>query len=164
MGVLPSDNSWTVDYPDDFTRSGEEMTGNSLRQASEAEYTVRDVKGEPTVIYRNGGMSSKLPVDYSLMPNVSFIEDVIQVLTEGCTEHGGKYPRDNWKRLSIRDNMVHALQHSLTLHGLLLTDGTDEQVMLELTHAVCRLWFLHEQLIQNQKKGVDNNYSVLGDK
>lgn len=163
------------------------MTGESLRIAasdnvhdalrivSEKEYEISQVGGEATVIYNNGGMSSKLDVDYSLMPNVQFVEDVVEVLTLGCAEHGGKYPRDNWKKLSTRDNMVHALQHCLTLHGMLMTSGTDEQLMTELTHAVCRLWFLHEQLLQgaslaamqNEHKignTVNNNYSVLGDK
>lgn len=166
------DMSWNVqDYFDVMnqgTEDCEEMTGNSLKEASEKEYVVRDVQGEPTVVYPNGGMSSHLDVDYSLMPNIHFIEDVVEVLTLGCQEHGGKYPRDNWKKLSTRDNMVHALRHCLTLHGLLMTDGTDEQLMTELTHAVCRLWFLHEQMLRGQHRNtygmVDNNYSVLGDK
>lgn len=192
-------------YPDDKDHDGydymgnEEMTGNSLKEASEKEYVnskeelhyvVRDVQGEPTVVYPNGGMSSHLDVDYSLMPNTQFLEDVVEVLTLGCDEHGGKYPRDNWRKLSTRDNMVHALRHCLTLHGMLMTkDHSDEALMTELTHAVCRLWFLHEQMLkgchQNEYSmeqygygkwqlnpdykpkpplGSIKNYSVLGDK
>lgn len=130
------------------------------------QYEVRDVKGEATVEYASGGMSSKLEVDYSLMPNIEFIEDVIKVLTVGCTEHGGKYPRDNWKKLPLMDNMTHALQHCLKLHGkLLVGDADTEALMVELTHAVCRLWFIHYQLLNKSEltrnpRTVDKNYTL----
>lgn len=137
-----------------------------LKTISEKEYEVKDVKGEATVEYSSGGMSSHLDVDYSLMPNTEFIEDVIEVLTLGCTEHGGKYPRDNWKKLPVMDNMTHALQHVLKLHGKLLVGNTNtEELMVELTHAVCRLWFLHYQLLKSAplpSQSVDKNYT-LGD-
>lgn len=102
------------------------------------------VHGHDVLVNNNGGKSSKLDVDWTLLPSVYDMRKVIRVFTYNCSEHGGDYPRDNWKKLDINDNFNHLLDHVLTALEIHKYDKQDAYE--EITHAVCRALFVLYQL------------------
>lgn len=104
----------------------------------------QSVQGHTLTVNSCGGKSSKLDVDWTLLPSVYDLREVIKVLTENCDEHGGDYPRNNWRKLSVSTNFNHLIDHTLT--SLQLSDCDPAYSYEELTHACARLLFLLVQL------------------
>lgn len=106
--------------------------------------TIKSVQGHDITVNENGGKSSKLNVDWTLLPSVYDLREVIKVLTSNCIEHGGDYPRDNWKKLDLEVNLNHLIDHAMM--GLAFSKYDKESAYDELTHAVCRALFALYQL------------------
>lgn len=86
----------------------------------------RDV---PIIANEKGGTQSKLEYHFDLVdPLTMFV--LAQVLAEGARTHG----LWNWRRISERDNINHALAH---IYAHLAGDTQDDH----LGHAFCRLMF-----------------------
>lgn len=83
----------------------------------------------PTVVNENGGKQSLLGYRFDLMDPLPMFK-LAQILSEG----GEKYGEWNWRRLSVNDNLNHALSH---IYAYLAGDTQDDHI----GHALCRLHF-----------------------
>jgi hypothetical protein len=100
-----------------------------------------------TVTNEYGGQSSKTSFDFTLLPSIQGLFDVIKILTDNCKEYGGKYSRGNWKTVTENDNFNHLIQHvfeAYEAHSNADTSSTYEHV----NHAICRLMFLQYSLLE----------------
>lgn len=119
------------------------MNSRELRQMEQEHDAER-------VINNEGGMQSKTSFDFTLLPSVQGLFDVIKVLTDNSDEYGGHYPRNNWRKLSDRDNFNHAMQHVLEAF-----DSYEHKEYLDtyehINHAICRLMFLQWSLNEDNQ-------------
>jgi hypothetical protein len=93
-----------------------------------------------------GGKQSASRSDWSLLPDCPLLRDAIEVLTVNCTENGGDYPRNNWKKVDTNSHMSHAFDHLFKSLTLLNREGDPEVINEELSHALCRMMFISAQL------------------
>jgi hypothetical protein len=107
--------------------------------------TIKSVHGHNISVNAQGGKSSKLDADWTLLPDSRDLREIVKVLTENCDEHGGDYPRGNWKKLSPLDNYNHAIDHIMTSLEF-FNDEDHPDAYDELTHAACRILFILFQL------------------
>ena len=93
----------------------------------------------PTVTTEHGGKHSASPYAFHLVPRQALGREAI-VLAEGAK----KYGNDNWRGISVEDNLNHALQHIFAF-----LEGDDQERSLEehLAHAACRVHFALENAI-----------------
>jgi len=96
----------------------------------------------PIEILANGAKQSSSPYRLDLIPPLALL-DVASILREGAL----KYGENNWRGISIEDNINHALVH---VYAYLSGDKQDNH----LGHAACRLQFALELAIIEEKKGV----------
>ncbi len=94
---------------------------------------VYDESDSKTVTNEKGGKQSKLESSLSLMPPTALIRGA-EVLKAGAE----KYGIDNWRNISQRDHIDHALAH---VYAYLKGDTTGED---DLTNAFLRLMFAKE--------------------
>jgi hypothetical protein len=83
----------------------------------------------PTVVNEKGGKQSKLDYRFDLIdPPAAFA--LAHVLAIGAE----KYGEQNWRNITLEDNLNHALMH---IFAYLAGDTQDDH----LEHALCRLHF-----------------------
>lgn len=111
---------------------------------------MKSVHGHDITEHDGGMLSSTLEADYTLMPNVEFVEDMVKVLTENCDEYGGDYSRGNWLKGSVDVHLAHALNHVLESKKYYQRFDSDK-AKESLTHAATRLWFVHSILTITEK-------------
>ena len=113
--------------------------------------TEVSVLGHEIEVNENGGKSSKLNADWTLLPSVYDLREVIKVFTENCDEYGGDYPRDNWKKLDLESQLNHLVDHAMM--GMHLAEYDKAGAYEEITHAVCRALFcLYQLRLQQQQQ------------
>jgi hypothetical protein len=83
----------------------------------------------PTVTNERGGKQSHSPYRCDLLPAAAVL-DVSEVLAKGAAKYGA----NNWRNLSIDENLNHLLGHVL---AWLAGDRSDDH----LSHAACRALF-----------------------
>lgn len=83
----------------------------------------------PTIVTDQGGKHSDSPYAFHLMDAKAMFA-IAKVLKDGAE----KYGEDNWRQISVPENLNHALQH---IYAWLAGDTQDEH----LTHAACRIIF-----------------------
>lgn len=90
-------------------------------------------KDAKTVTNKKGAKQSETGINMDLVPAKA-------ILRIGEVVHSGakKYGRDNWRDLSLADNINHAITH---LYAFLAGDKSDAH----LSHAACRALFALEQ-------------------
>lgn len=86
-------------------------------------------KTEPIITGESGGKQSALRYDFTLFDPLALFS-VANVLHEGAERYG----RWNWRRITLNDNLNHALSH---IFAYLAGDRQDDH----LSHAACRLLF-----------------------
>lgn len=92
-------------------------------------------KEVPTVVNKNGGKQSALNYRFDLFdPLVIF--NVSEILYEGAE----KYGEWNWRRISVEENVNHALSH---VFAYMAGDEQDDHI----GHAICRLMFAQSLLL-----------------
>lgn len=106
--------------------------------------TELSVLGHEIEVNENGGKQSKLNVDWTLLPSVYDLREVLKVLTSNCAEYGGDYPRDNWKKIDVEGHMNHLVDHAMM--GMYFSKFDKDSAYEELTHVVCRALFCLYQL------------------
>lgn len=109
-------------------------------------HTEISVRGHDLSVNKQGGKQSELNVDWTLLPSVYDIREVLKVLTSNCAEYGGDYPRDNWKKIDLESHLNHLVDH--VMMGMYFAKGSVDvdSAYEELTHAVCRALFCLYQL------------------
>lgn len=85
-----------------------------------------------TVANENGGFQSEVAYRLDLLPPQAILA-VGKVLMKGIK----KYPKDNWRKISVDEHLNHAMIH-LTAH---FAGDTSEP---HLDHAACRILFALE--------------------
>lgn len=80
-------------------------------------------------INEQGGKQSKVNYRFDLADAKAMFK-LCKVLSEGAEEYG----ENNWRNISVEDNLNHALIH---IYGYFAGDKQDEH----LSHALCRLLF-----------------------
>lgn len=83
----------------------------------------------PTTINEQGGKQSKLDYRFDLIDPLPLFK-LAEILSSGAD----KYGKWNWRRISVEDNLNHALSH---IFAYLAGDRQDDH----LGHAFCRLMF-----------------------
>lgn len=83
----------------------------------------------PTVVNANGGKQSELRYAFDLIDPLPMFT-MANILYEGADKYGAW----NWRRISVEENLNHALSH---IFAHMAGDGTDDH----LGHAFCRLHF-----------------------
>jgi hypothetical protein len=106
--------------------------------------TETSVLGHELEVNESGGKSSKLNVDWTLLPSVYDLREILKVLTENCDEYGGDYPRNNWKKIDLESHLNHLVDHAMM--GMYFAKYDKDSAYDELTHAVCRALFCLYQL------------------
>jgi 5'(3')-deoxyribonucleotidase len=83
----------------------------------------------PTIVNEKGGKQSRLPYRFDLIDPLTLFR-----LAEICHTGAVKYGEWNWRRISVEDNLNHALAH---IFAHLAGDSQDDH----LGHAFCRVMF-----------------------
>lgn len=83
----------------------------------------------PTTTNEQGGSQSHIPVRFDLIDAKALFE-MAKVLHVGAE----KYGEDNWRLISVQENLNHLLMH---VYAYLAGDKTDEH----LSHILCRATF-----------------------
>jgi len=86
---------------------------------------------EEEEVNADGGRQSPTDLDYTLLP-VKAIDMVGLLMTEAAA----KYERDNWRKISARDHINHAIRHAF----MWIRNGNND----ELVRAACRMLFALE--------------------
>ena len=86
----------------------------------------------PMVENERGGKHSLVPYRCDLLPPLAVLE-IAAVLHRGASSHG----EENWRKVSVRDHLNHAMTHVLAHFAGDASDG-------HLSHAACRLLFALE--------------------
>jgi hypothetical protein len=85
---------------------------------------------ETPVEHGNGYMSAPIPVMFTYLPWDALFE-VAKCFTENCKTHGGKYPKDNWRRCESYTIMLEGvLSH---VHRLLVGEGDEKEHLVHIT-------------------------------
>jgi hypothetical protein len=84
---------------------------------------------QPVVSNSVGAKQSDTPCRFDLLPPEAMFA-IAEVLKQGAD----KYGEENWRGLTVRDNINHAIQH---LYGWLMGDTAEDH----LAHAACRVLF-----------------------
>lgn len=135
------------------------------------EIAMNDTKQE-TYANEFGGMQSNIGVDMTLLPLDGLLR-AAAIMTSNAKDYGGKYPRNNWRDITLRDQISHAYLHVAKAGQLLdkvehyttqgnknRDEGNDfvaesyyaaaeqlrEQVVQEMAHAACRTLFATSDL------------------
>lgn len=112
-------------------------------------YQVEEVTHEND----RGGKQTKLSGDFTLLPYLGLME-AAKVLEQGALKYEVDYdkthsvglPDRNWERIGLMDHVNHLYQHvaraaDMLNHGYQMGEEGQEQVMEELSHALCRALF-----------------------
>jgi len=101
----------------------------------------------PIETLANGAKQSSSPYRLDLIPPLALL-DVASILKAGAE----KYGENNWRGISIEDNINHALVH---VYAYLSGDKQDNH----LGHAACRLQFALElAIIEEKKKAITESW------
>lgn len=98
----------------------------------------------PTEIKPNGAKQSDSPYRLDLIPPKALL-NTAAILKQGAV----KYGENNWRGLSVEDNLNHALVH---IYAYLASDRQDDH----LGHALCRMMFAKEL-----EKPVENGHMKI---
>lgn len=99
-------------------------------------------KDAPMAVNAAGGKQSHLPYAFHLVDPVTMF-----VLARILAEGSAKYGEWNWRRISVNDNLNHALSH---IFAYLSGDVQDDH----LGHAFCRLMFALSKEYNSDPKGL----------
>lgn len=94
----------------------------------------------PAYVNELGGKQSRLDYRFDLVDPLTMFT-LARILNEGAV----KYGEYNWEKISLNDNLNHALSH---IYAYLAGDSQDDH----LGHAFCRLMFALSQHIASGKK------------
>lgn len=101
-------------------------------------------------VNEHGGKSSALGARYDLIP-MHALREVARVLHHGEQKYGA----DNWRLLSVQENLNHALGHLVVFQASFQKAGLDgPSALVELSHAATRCLMALDTLIVGQA-GVD---------
>lgn len=132
------------------------------------EVALDDTKQE-TYTNESGGKQSRIGVDMTLLPLDGLLR-AAAIMTSNNVSHGGKYERNNWRNIGLRDHIAHAYLHIAKAGAMLdkaemleakaVAAVTDEMVddytqlaaeyeelaRQEMAHAACRTLFATSEL------------------
>jgi hypothetical protein len=94
---------------------------------------TKPLKDEPIVTNERGGRQSHVPYRFDIMSPIALM-NLGAILSLGAERYNDPLG-DNWKKISSREHINHALVH-LYQHLLNSNDGEDH-----IGHAFCRLMF-----------------------
>lgn len=121
------------------------------------ELAMNDTKQE-TYANEFGGMQSSIGVDMTLLPLDGLLR-AAAIVTSNAKDYGGKYPRNNWRDIPLRDQIRHAYLH-VAKAGYYLDQAEyagrmndfeavahyESKVVQEMAHAACRTLFATSDL------------------
>jgi hypothetical protein len=99
-------------------------------------------KDAPMAVNAAGGKQSHLPYAFHLVDPVTMFT-LARILAEGAA----KYGEWNWRRISVEENLNHALSH---IFAYLAGDVQDDH----LGHAYCRTMFALSKAFNHDPKGI----------
>ena len=99
---------------------------------------------ETPVEHGNGYKSAPIPSRLSYLPWESLFE-VAKVLTENCDTHGGKYPKDNWKKCTDWTLQLDGLLSHV--HRLMINEGDERE---HITHICARALMMCSIYLKNE--------------
>lgn len=89
---------------------------------------------EPKVTNTQGAVQSDIGVDWTYLP-WSAARAAAVCMSENALEHGGAYPKDNWRGLTLNDHLNHSMEH---IYGALDPASSPEEILEHLVHLGCR--------------------------
>jgi len=93
------------------TNRGSSTKVNSM-VTTESGYSDQEIIEDEIETNERGGMQSRVGRSFTLIPPTA-LQRVAEVMYEGSK----RYPRDNWRKISVDDHINHSLNH-LTLFAL----------------------------------------------
>jgi hypothetical protein len=118
-------------------RQSELLSKSSERATTKGE-TMNSIPGvgpdAPTITNAAGGKQSATPYRCDLVPPAAYLR-VAAILAEGARKYGD----ENWRNISFRDHINHALSH---VAAYLAADRSDDHI----GHAMCRMMFAFETM------------------
>lgn len=112
----------------------EQQTGYKPR-ANWADAFKEDPDAE-RVTNEAGGVQSKLTTDWKYLPWQG-AREIVQNMMDNAQEYGGRYPFDNWRKISARDHLNHLTEHSISA-TVMMAMGEEDETLTHLVHAATR--------------------------